>query len=112
VNGQPLLRAAWGGALLIAPRPALRLLGAGDVPVSGLVVVRVLGARQVLQAVITRARPARPVLIAGGVTDTLHFLSDVLLAAVQPRWRRPALTDAALTATFATTSWVGARSGT
>jgi len=109
VSVQPLFRAAWGGALLIAPRPALRLLGAGHVPDSGLVIARVLGARHVLQALITRARPLRPVLIAGGVTDALHSASDVLLAVVQPRWRRPALTDAALAAGFAATSWAGAR---
>jgi hypothetical protein len=111
VSVQPLLRAAWGGALILAPRPALQLLGAGDVPGSGLVVARILGARHVLQAFVTRVQPGRPVFVAGGVTDALHAASDVLLAVVAPRWRRPALTDAALAAGFAVTSWAGARTG-
>ncbi|MCU1678899.1 MAG: hypothetical protein JWM93_3657 [Frankiales bacterium] len=106
---QPLLRAAWGGALLVAPRPALRMLGAGEVPGSGLVVARILGARHVVQALITRAEPARPVLVAGRVTDVLHAASDVLLAAAVPRWRRPALADATIAAVFAATSWSEAR---
>ncbi|MDQ1679636.1 MAG: hypothetical protein QOI42_495 [Frankiaceae bacterium] len=108
MSAQPLVRAAWGGALLVAPRPALRLLGAGEVPVAGVVVARVLGARHILQAIITRHRPTRGVLLASGAADTLHAASGVFLAAGVARWRRPALTDAALASAFAATSWSGA----
>ncbi len=102
---QPLLRAFWGGALLIAPRSALGLLGAGSVPRAGLVVARLLGGRHLLQAVLTWTQPVHPVLVAGGVTDVLHAASDVLLAVLRPQWRRAALSDAALASAFAVSSW-------
>jgi hypothetical protein len=103
----PLVRAAWGGALLVAPRPALRLLGAGEVPTAAVVVARVLGARQVAQALLTRHRPTRQVILASSATDALHAASDVALAVLSGRWRRPAMTDAAIASGFAAGSWAG-----
>jgi len=102
---QPLVRAAWGGALLLAPRRSLALLGARNVPDSGVVVARVFGARHIAQALATREWPDPVVLAFSGATDALHAASGVLFAGVDARWRRAALVDAAIASAFAFTSW-------
>jgi hypothetical protein len=101
---QPLVRAAWGGALLFAPRQALRLLGAPATPAGAVVTARVLGVRHVAQALVSREWPTRNVFAAGAVTDGLHAATGVLLAAAAPHWRRTGLSDATLAMAFALTS--------
>lgn len=60
-----------------------------------------LGARQVLQAAVTRSEPGPVVLVGSVATDVAHAASMLGLAAVAGRWRRAALVDAALASAFA-----------
>lgn len=57
-------------------------------------IVRVLGARQVAQAVLTLVRPTSAVLALGAAVDASHAASMVALAGASPRFRRPALASA------------------
>ncbi|MDE3205901.1 MAG: hypothetical protein KGQ66_16965 [Acidobacteriota bacterium] len=88
------LRLAWAAALLAAPARAIRLLG-GVPDHQSLTVARVLGGRHALQGLVETAGGTNLGRI-GAATDCLHGLSGVGLAAVDRRWRRPALSDAAL----------------
>jgi hypothetical protein len=66
------------------------------------VVVRVLGARHLLQALVIGQSPSSPVLHTGGaVADSLHSASMVLLGSADPRRRKPAAIDALLAGLFA-----------
>ena len=97
------IRAGWGVALLAAPRPLLRGLAHVDDPAdrAAVVVLRVLGARHLAQVVVEALGP-RPLLRYVGIaTDGLHALTAIGLAALDPRWRRGALTDTAVAALFA-----------
>lgn len=88
-------RAAYGVALLCAPARVAGL-AAGAPPNSTIRLAgRVLGARQVAQAVVTAARPGPSTLRFGAATDAAHCASMVALAA-DCRKRRGALTDASV----------------
>lgn len=63
-------------------------------------IARVLGARHVLQAGVELAAWPRWRRL-GATADLLHAASGVGLAAVDPRWRRVALADAALATSWA-----------
>lgn len=96
------LRAGYGAVLLLAPR---RFLAAGTrppIPAFAVAVARVLGARHVLQSIVTVAVPTGRVAGAGAALDALHGSTGVALAALSPRWRRIALADAALATVLAT----------
>lgn len=92
-----LVQALWGGVLLLRPRTALRLLGQPPSE-AAVLVVRVLGARQVVQAGGTLAVPARGVVTGGALVDLAHASTAVAYAASDPRRRRPGATSAALAA--------------
>lgn len=65
-------------------------------------VVRVLGARQVAQGVVTAARGDDPqVLLVGSVVDALHAASMLPLVAVRGPYRRRAALSATLAAAAA-----------
>ena len=73
-------------------------------------VVRVLGARQVVQAGLALALlPAEPLLGLGVGVDALHALSMVPVVAAAPRWRRPALVSGLTAAAFAVAGALAAR---
>ncbi len=57
-------------------------------------VVRLLGARDLLQAAVTAIHPSPTVLLGGGGVDLLHGASMVWLAMVAPERRRAALASA------------------
>jgi NAD(P)-dependent dehydrogenase (short-subunit alcohol dehydrogenase family) len=98
------LRGSWGVLLLAAPATVVAALGRP--PSTGSVtVIRVLGARQVVQAVLTGAFPTSMVLGAGAVVDALHALTGALLGKAAPRWRHAGLADATLAAGLAGTGW-------
>jgi hypothetical protein len=78
-----VIRALYGGMQLIAPAP---ILDQRDPPVVRRL-VRVLGARHVVQAVVTAPRPTPAVLAVGAQVDLLHA-SSMLLAAVAASERR------------------------
>lgn len=103
------LRAALGTAYLAVPQwiPGL-LLGVRLDPRARLV-VRILGARQLLQAAVLRiAAPSRLALRLGSVVDALHAASMLSLAAFDDRRRRAALGDAAVASSLAAAGWVQA----
>ena len=88
--------AAGGAVMLSRPQPVARLAsGSGATPNAA--IVRILGARQLLQGIVLLIRPAA-LLVAGGlVVDVLHATSMVAAAVIWPGYRRAALTSAAVT---------------
>lgn len=92
-----VLRAGWGGALLLMPETLLRIGGRPVPPSSAVVLARVLGARQIVQAVVTAARPSPRVAALSCAVDATHALTDLWLAAASPRWRHVAI-DAVIAA--------------
>ncbi|MGH9087544.1 MAG: hypothetical protein ACRDYZ_05445 [Acidimicrobiales bacterium] len=95
-NRRLALRLGWGTLLLAAPAVALRLLGGTPTP-DARTIARVLGARHVVQAAFERWDDGRHRYLLAAV-DWAHAASGVAFASVDRRWRRPALTDAALAA--------------
>jgi len=111
-------RLAWGLTLLTAPDRCIELAGGpgdGGGPGAGgpgagggaaepgadaRRIARVLGGRHVLQAGVELAAWPRWRRL-GATADLLHAASGVGLAAVDPRWRRVALIDAALATSWA-----------
>jgi hypothetical protein len=95
-------RTAWGVVLLAEPHRVLEHTRPGrpDTPVAA-DVLRVLGARHVVQAVAQTLQPAPTALYLGAVVDGLHGLSGLAFAALNRRWRRAALIDSAIAAGFA-----------
>ncbi len=101
VRAAAVARAGWGCTLLFAPERVLALGTRGPAPRVAVTVARVLGARQLVQAAVTAARPTGPVTAAGLAVDGLHAGTDLGLAAVSRRWRRIALIDAVVGAGLA-----------
>jgi hypothetical protein len=93
------LRIACGTALLVSPGTVLRLFGEADAGRAPRRVMRVLGARHIAQAGAEWAFGGRAREIGIGV-DVLHAATDLGFSVVNPRWRRAALSDAAVTTGF------------
>lgn len=104
-----LVRLAWGAFLLAAPGRAVRLLGGTPSP-GARNVARVLGTRHVAQAVVAARDGGRHRLLLATI-DWLHAASGLALAAVDRRWRRPALADAVLATAFGVSSATVPRRG-
>jgi hypothetical protein len=104
----PVVRLAWGGLLVTAPRTVLRVLtdGAG----SEAPVVRVLGARHVVQGAVELARPTPATLRVGAAVDLLHATTCAAAVAFSPTWRRPALLDGTGAVALATAALIQAGS--
>ncbi len=101
------VRASYGGALLIAPGPVIRLATGEPASPRARAVARVLGARHLLQAALTAAaRCNAPSLGLGATVDLVHAASMVALGAADRQARRLTLTDALVESAF------GAASGT
>jgi hypothetical protein len=98
--GAPLLRVAVGAALLTFPRAITDAL-VPEADAADRVLARLLGARHLLQAVVTAARPTPVVLVAGAATDALHGTTALTYAAVSPEHRRAALLSASVAFAFA-----------
>jgi hypothetical protein len=94
-----IVRICWGALLLVSPGTVLRLFGGADQGVTPRRVMRVLGARHVAQAGAEWAFGGRARQI-GTVVDLLHAATSVGLAIIDPRWRRAALSDTAVTTGF------------
>jgi len=75
-------------------RVAEAVSGSGAVPNPA--VVRILGGRQLLQGGALLIRPESPLVIGALAVDALHATSMVGAAIVWPRYRRAALTSAAV----------------
>jgi len=96
-----VIRASYGVALLLAPGQAIRLATGRPPSRRACRVARLLGARHLIQTVLTATAPRPETFAIGGQVDTLHAASMLLLAAVSRSGRRPALTDALTEAAFA-----------
>lgn len=93
-----ITRLAWGGLLLAAPGTVIGLLGGQDETASRRV-LRILGARHGVQGAVELV--GQDIGVAGTVIDLLHAGSALGFAAVDRRWRRPALLDALIAGGFA-----------
>lgn len=104
-----LVRGLWGLALLTAPDPLASAIAA--VPCDPLMraVIRLLGAREAVQALATSLHPQRRVLLVGAAVDATHSGSMIVLAAREPRLRRLAAASAATAGLFAVVGASSAR---
>jgi hypothetical protein len=95
-----VVRAAYGMCELLAPDfVSGRLLG--EAPEGRVrAVIRILGARHLVQALLT-ARAGRTAHRVGGTVDAVHAATMVVLAALDDRHRRSASVNAALAVVFA-----------
>jgi hypothetical protein len=85
--------AGWGVAMLAAPRRMGGLPGGAEQPAA---VVRVLGARRVLQELVLLARPSPVVVLGAAAVDVLHATSMIAAVRLWPRYRRAEFTSAAV----------------
>ncbi len=99
MTGLLVVRAGWAVVLLSAPGVVIRTLGGVDETASRRV-LRVLGVRHLLEAVV-EARRGPTVRRAGAVVDLVHSMTAVGFGVADRRWRRPALADAAVASGFA-----------
>jgi hypothetical protein len=90
----------WGALLLARPRQ-LALALAPEYPADRDPVIRVLGARVVVQAVAVLVRPSSGVLTAAAAVEAVHAASMGAVAAASPRYRRAALISGAVAAVSA-----------
>jgi hypothetical protein len=95
---------------LLLPGIAIRLLGSDPLGRGARGVVRVLGVRQLVQALATSAQPTAAVLVLGVEVDLAHAASMVGSGMLSGRWRRVALADAAIAIMFAVAGALLARS--
>jgi len=102
-------RAGYGGVLLIAPGPVIRLVAGRPAGSRTRAVARVLGARHLLQAVLTAAAPGGPSLGIGAAVDLVHAASMAALALADRPARRLTLSDALIESTFAAAGTSAAR---
>ena len=92
-----LARGGWGLAMLLAPRQVMHRMGVG-VDARSVVIGRILGARQLTQAVLSGIRPSPEVLAMGVWVDAVHAVTAVGLAAADRDRMRAGLLDAAIAA--------------
>lgn len=72
-------------------------------------IIRLLGFRQLSQALLTGARPTAAVLLLGAEVDIAHAASMTGLALCSRRWCRAALVNAVIAAAFAFLEVIAAR---
>lgn len=109
MSGRPLwvALAAWGVALLAVPRWVAQFVGGPRPPTA---VVRVLGARRLLQSLVLLRWPTPGVASTAAVVDGLHAASMLAAARVWPRYRRAELASAVLAGCSATVTLLAGRS--
>jgi hypothetical protein len=94
------IRISWGVALLVRPALVLRLFGGADEGRGPLLVMRILGARHLVQASLEYRVGGRARKV-GVYVDLLHGATSVAFGVCRPAWRRPALVDAGVASGFA-----------
>ena len=97
MNPVALVRAAYGTVLLLAPARVLQLYGGPPDDSEAKAVARVLGARHILQAIMTKGGKFSRL---GAVVDGVHAATMFALAAASAEYGRPALIDGSVAATF------------
>jgi hypothetical protein len=110
-RGIEALRGAWGAALLVAPDRVLGSVHGLQADTKSRVVARVLGARQLTQAVLSGLRPSPEVLAMGVWVDAVHALTAIGLAVVDPDRARAGATDTAIAGLWATAGYRDLRRG-
>lgn len=103
------LRAAWGTLQVLAPGLIAARFAGRPPDRRERRVIRVLGVRQLVQAVGSGRAPTYPMLALGVEIDCLHGASMVGLGLVDRARRRLALVDAVVASTFALSGLVAAR---
>ncbi len=91
-----IARGAWGAALLLAPRTVLARVHREPADHRAVVVTRILGARQISQAILSGVHPSPEVLAMGVWVDAAHGASAVAFAVADPGRARTAVSDAAV----------------
>jgi hypothetical protein len=91
-----IVRAGYGVVLLAVPGPLLTRVTGGPVSARVRAVARVLGARQVAQAMICGIAPSSRLTEAGAAVDGLHAASMLALAGAEPRLRRALLAESVI----------------
>jgi hypothetical protein len=99
-SGLALVEGCSGTALLLCAGPLLRALAGQSVSRRAVNVAHVLGARQLLQAVVTARRPTRRTLELGATIDALHASTMLAAAAADIGSRRLTLASAATAGAF------------
>ncbi|MBY0387227.1 MAG: hypothetical protein K2X56_03720 [Mycobacterium pseudokansasii] len=100
-----LLRGGWGAVLLTAPTMVLNWIHGVHVDRNALVVTRVLGARHLVQALLSGPNPGPAALAAGVLVDTVHSITAFGLAMVDRRRARGGVADGLVAATWAGLGW-------
>lgn len=103
-----LARTVWGITELVCPETLVRAGAGRDPDECEVSAVRVLGARDVLQAQVTTRR-GEGAHRAGACVDLLHAASMIAVASRSPRHKRLALTSAAIALAFALAERAAAR---
>jgi len=106
-----LIRAGWGGVLLAAPAEVLGHIHGVRVDRRAVVVTRILGARHLVQALLSGVDPGPEVLAAGVWVDTVHSATALGLAVADRRRARGGVTDALVAASWAALGWRHLRTG-
>lgn len=102
MNFFELVRAAYGLCQLVRPDFIPTKLLHHELDARSMRVVRVLGARHLIQATTILLTPRSTLLHAGGaMVDFLHASTMVVLAIFDGRRRKAALADAAIAGVFA-----------
>ena len=102
------IRAGWGAVLLIAPHSVART-PAGPLDARNILVARILGVRQLVQAAATGSGSSYRLRVASIGVDIIHAASMLGLAAIDVRHRRPALADAVVASGFAAAGYAVTR---
>lgn len=104
-------RILYGTALLLTPDAVLGRLHAGRIDHRARLVVRVLGVRQLLEAMLVGPGASPRRIRVGVMVDAAHAASMVALARVDPPRRRLATASALVAGGFALTGLAEARRG-
>jgi hypothetical protein len=102
--------AVWGFAMLAAPAAAVRT-ATGGAPLPPEPVVRVLGARRVVQHLLVAGTSSPAIAWVSVATDVLHSASMVAAARIWPQYRRAELTSAGIAAGSAAVTALAAAAG-
>jgi hypothetical protein len=105
-----VVRAGWGGVLLLDPGFPLRL-GGGENSRAVRVATRILGARHIIEAAVLSRDDDAQVRHRIAAIDAVHALSMLGLGAISPRLRRDALLSAASATGLVALSLLGASGG-
>jgi hypothetical protein len=87
-----LFHVSFGAVLITRPGAVTRALHDSTPPRQW--VIRLLGARSVMQGAVTSMVPDAPVVAAGAIVDGLHAASMIATAVISPPHRRAAVLSA------------------